>query len=602
MDRCFAYGTAPGRLLRPARTLLAAVVAAGALFSAHVADAQPTEIVSLTATNGPTNNASDSPSISAGRRYVAFVSKANNIVAGDTNGRADIFVRDRTLGTTVRVSVSSNGGESDKDSAHPSISSDGRFVAFDSVSATLVANDGNGQKDVFLHDRDADGDGIFDEPGAISTVRVSVDENGGERTRAATSPAVSGDGRWVAFEAAEGSGKTDIRIYDREAGRSRVASTNDEGSVGNGKSEHPQLSGSGRYLVFESNANNLVADDDNGAIDIFWIDRDADEDGVFDQASGTLVLRASLNTDGREGDGASTYPDVSDDGMHVTFASMAKNLDAGITNNKRDVFVRDMGLGFTFRISLGPDGVQGSAESTLPWISGDGRCIAFQSAAPELVSNDTNGRRDVFLYDRDVDQNGDFDDLGGVTLSRVSLGAMGVEANNHSGDIVRPALSADGLGVVFNSPSTNLVGGDENGKRDVFLRTTRCSSSGFGFVPITPCRLVDTRDENGPVGGPSISGNQERAFSAADVCGIPSRAKALAAIITVVAPGAAGFFTLYPPGTSRPLASSVNFTAGQTRTNNQFISLSTDGLASFGAYNGAAESADLLIDVTGYFN
>lgn len=603
MDRRPKNEAAPRLISRVASALaMSAAALVGVLRLVPAAHAQPTELVSLTEASEQTNNTSDSPAVSADGRYVAFVSKANNIVAGDTNSRADIFVRDRTLGTTVRVSVSSAGAEADKDSANPTISSDGRFVAFDSVSATLVANDLNGQKDVFLHDRDSDNDGTFDEPGEISTVRASVDETGTERTRAAMLPAISGDGRWVTFEAAEGSGKQDVRIFDRDAGTSQVASTDDNGVVGNGKSENPQISGTGRYVVFESNANNLVADDDNGTIDIFWVDRDADENGTFDEALGTLIARASLTSDEEEADGASKYPDVSDDGMHVTFASVAENLDTGITNNKRDVFVRDMGLGLTFRISLGPGGAEGQAESTLPWISGDGRCIAFQSAASELVSNDTNGRRDVFLYDRDADRNGTFDDLGGVTLTRVSVDSTGAEANNHSGDIVRPALSGDGLSAVFNSASTNLVEDDDNGKRDVFLHTTRCDDDGYLFHPITPCRMVDTRDADGPVGGPTILGNEERAFSAADICGVPSSAKALAAIITVVGPQASGFFTLYPLGTSRPVASSVNFAAGQVMNNNQFISLSTDGSASFNAYNGSPAVADLIVDVTGYFN
>lgn len=600
MDRCLHTGPAWCRVPPVARTLVASAIALLPLV--RPASGQPTELVSLTDASEQTNNTSDSPSVSADGRHVAFISKANNIVSADSNGRVDVFVRDRELGTTVRVSVSSAGAEADKDSANPSISADGRFVAFDSVSTTLVANDLNGQKDVFLHDRDTDSDGIFDEPGHISTVRASVDENGIERTRAAMLPAISGDGRWVAFEAAEGSGKQDVRIYDRDAGTSRVASTDDAGVAGNGKSENPQLSGTGRYLVFESNANNLIASDENGAVDIFWVDRDADGDGIFDETAGTLILRASVNSDEEAGDGASKFPDVSDDGLHVTFASTAENLDTGITNNKRDVFVRDMGLGLTFRISLGPGGAEGQAESTLPWISGDGRCIAFQSAASTLVSNDTNSRRDVFLYDRDADRNGSFDDLGGVTLTRVSVDSTGAEANNHSGDIVRPVLSANGLAAAFNSASTNLVVDDDNGKRDVFLHSTRCDDSGFPFTPITPCRLLDTRDGDGPVGGPSIPGNEERTFSAADICDVPSNAKALAAVITVVGPEGTGFFTLYPLGTSRPVTSSVNFSAGQVMNNNQFISLSTDGSASFTAYNGSPAVADLVVDVTGYFN
>ncbi len=600
MNRCAEICPARHRVRSVASALAASLLVT--TFLVRAVDAQTTELVSLTSAGDQTNNTSDSPSVSADGRYVAFISKANNLIASDTNGQVDVFVRDRTAGTTVRVSVSTAGAESDKDVTNPSISSDGRFVAFESVATTLVANDLNGQKDVFLHDRDVDTDGIFDEAGAISTVRASVDDAGLERTRSSSLPAISGDGRWVAFQAAEGSGKQDVRVFDRDAGTSRVLSIDSSGVVGNNKSENPQLSASGRYLVFESNSTNLVAGDSNSTVDIFWVDRDGDGNGTFDEALGTVTLRASLNSAEEEGDGASKHADVSDDGVHVVFSSTAENLDTGITNNKRDVFVRDMSVGETFRISLGPGGVEGDAESTLPWVSADGRCVLFQSAASTLVGNDTNSRRDVFLYDRDADNDGALDDLGGVSLARVSVDSDGVQAGNHSGDIVRPVISADGLSAVFNSAASNLVVDDDNGKRDVFLHRTVCGDIGFLFNPITPCRLVNTLDADGPVGGPSLPGNDERTFSAESICGIPANAKALSVVLTVVAPQAAGYFTLYPVGTSRPVASSLNFTAGAIVNNNQFVALSKDGTAAFKAYNGAPAVADLIVDVNGYFN
>lgn len=579
---------------------LGAVVVA-ATFASGPASAQMTELVSVPQVDPLGNDTSDSPSVSADGRFVAFTSKANNMVVGDVNTRADVFVRDRNTGTTVRVSVSSAGAAADRDCENPSISADGRFVAFDSTATNLVGADPDSVRDVFLHDRDTDVDGIFDEPGAISTVRASVDESGVARTRASRKPAVSGDGRWVAFEADEPSTKQDIRVFDRLAGTSTILSIDNDGFVGGGKSENPQISSSGRFLVFESDSDSLVPTDDNFAPDVFLVDRDADANGTFDEVLGTLTLRASVNSEEEEADGSSRYPDVSDDGRYVVFASVADNLDAGITNGKRDIFIRDIDDGVTFRISLGQGGVEGSSESTVPWISGDGRCVAFQSAASEFAGEDDNGERDVFVYDRDADFDGVFDDVGGTLLSRVSVGSLGEQANGPSGDVVRPVLSSDGLHAVFNSGAPNLVPDDTNGKRDVFAHGTSCSSDGFLFYPLTPCRLLDTRDEDGPVGGPPIDGRAERTFAAGGICGVPANAKAISVVISVVQPQSAGFFTLYPSTTSLPVASSVNFAAGGVTNNNQFLTLSGDGTGSFKVFNGAAGPADLIVDVTGYF-
>ncbi len=565
------------------------------------ANAQPTERVSLTPAGAETNNTSDSGSVSLDGRHVAFVSRATDIVAGDGNASDDVFVRDATTGAIVRVSVSSAGGEADKESANPSISSDGRFVAFESVATNLVTDDLNGQRDVFLHDRDVDVDGVFDEVGAISTVRASVDETGLERPRPSSFPALSGDGRWVAFEAAEGASNQDVRVFDRDVGTSRVRSIDSAGVIGNGKSEKPQLSSSGRYLVFESNSDNLVVGDGNGADDVFWVDRDGNANGTYDELD-TVTVRASVSSAEVEGEDASREPDVSDDGAYVVFASTAENLVVGDTNDKTDIFVRDIQLGETLRVNLGAGGVEAAADSGLPWISADGRCILFQSAARNLVGDDRNGQRDVFLYDRDADNDGVLDDAYGTALGRVSVDSTGVEANSDSGDNYRPVLSADGLSAVFASGATNLVVGDHNGKRDVFVHRTTCGDVGFMLTPITPCRLLDTRDVDGPVGGPRVPAVSERRISAAEICGIPRNAKAITAVLTVVGAEAAGYFTLYPSGTSRPVASSVNFLAGEVMNNNQFIALSVDGTAAFNAYNGAPGAADLIVDVTGYFN
>lgn len=446
------------------------------VFATVPAGAQ-TVLLSVDDAEAQANDASDTPSVSQNGRYVAFVSQSTNLVAGDTNVRDDIFVRDRILGTTVRVSVDSAGVQSDRDCENPSISTDGRFVAFDSTATNLVVGDTNGVRDVFLHDRDTDEDGIFDEAGQISTIRVSVDGAGAERARASSVASVSGDGAWVAFQGNKSSGTSDILVYDVGAGVTRILSVDSAFVAGNSDHENPQLSEDGRYLVFESSSDNLVAADTNNEVDVFLVDRDVDENGTMDEVGGILTRRASVDSAGLEANDASRYPHVSDDGRHVVFASTATDLIASDTNNKRDVFLHDFGTGTTVRVSESLGGVEGDGESTWPAISGDGRIVVFQTAATNLVADDTNNRRDVLVFDRDTDADDILDEVGATALYRASVDGNGAQANDDSGDVSRPVISTDGLFAVFNSAATNLVMPDTNGKRDVFGRfTSECGN------------------------------------------------------------------------------------------------------------------------------
>lgn len=465
----------PSSLLRGTGFVLASLSLC--LASPPVAPAQPTIALSVDVGGDPGNDVSDAPSISEDGRYVAFTSKATDLIALDTNGRRDVFVRDRVAGTTVRVSVSSAGVAADRDCENPSISRDGRWVAFDSTATNLVAADGNGVRDVFLHDRDVDEDGIFDEPGQVSTIRASVDGLGLERTRASSVPSVSAGGEYVAFQGNKSSGQSDILIFDAAAGATFVASVDSAGVVGNGDAENPQISASGRYLVYDSNSDNLVAADGNGKIDAFLHDRDPDEDGVFDEVGEISTIRVSVDSVGAEGNDHSRYPWVSDDGRFVVFASTADDLVGSDTNGKRDVFLRDVAGGSTTLVSQSLAGIQGDLESTYPAISGDGRIVIFQTAATNLVLSDGNSRRDVLVLDRDTEADGIFDEAGFTALYFVSVDTGGSLGNDHSGEAIRPKVSASGLFATFSSVATNLVANDTNGKRDVFGRfTSECGN------------------------------------------------------------------------------------------------------------------------------
>jgi Tol biopolymer transport system component len=309
-------------------------------------------------------------SISADGRYVAFRSYASNLVANDNNGVTDIFVRDRLSGETTRVSVDLNGNEANGNNYQASISADGRYVAFKSYASNLVANDNNGVTDVVVHDRLSG-----------ETTRVSVDSNGNE---------------------------------------------------GNGNSHQASISADGRYVAFNSWANNLVANDNNNRFDIFVHDRQSGE-----------TTRVSIDSNGNEANNESLKPSISVDGRYVAFYTLATNLVANDNNRHYDIFVHDRQSGETTRVSVDSNGNEANNESLKPSISADGRYVAFESRATNLVANDNNGYKDIFVHDR---QSGE--------TTRVSVDSNGNEANSQIKD---PSISADGRYITFFSQATNFV-------------------------------------------------------------------------------------------------------------------------------------------------
>src|SRR5437016_8015596 len=239
------------------------------------ADAQTTERVSVASGGTEGNGASLSSALSADGRFVAFVSAATDLVAADTNGVSDVFVHDRQTGATERVSVASGGAEGNGSSGligfafPPALSADGRFIAFVSFATNLVAGDTNGATDVFVHDRQTG-----------TTERVSVASGGTQSNAASLGSALSADGRFVAFQsdatnlvAGDTNGATDVFVRDRQTGMTERVSVASDGTQANNVSSYPALSADGRFVAFESDATNLVAGDTNGATDVFVHDR-----------------------------------------------------------------------------------------------------------------------------------------------------------------------------------------------------------------------------------------------------------------------------------------------------------------------------------------
>jgi Tol biopolymer transport system component len=347
--------------------------------------ARTTERVSIGAQGVEPNGASFESSVSSNGRFVGFASNASNLVRGDHNGATDVFVRDRALGSTERVSVGAGGAEGKGISSLCSLSANGRFVAFASTAPNLVAADSNGVRDVFLRDRALD-----------TTERVSVSGRGAAANAASGQPFVSADGRFVSFTSgasnlvgSDTNGASDVFLRDRAARTTRRISVRSGGAQADGASSESSISGNARFVVFQSVASGLVPRDANARTDVF----------VHDRVTGATT-RVSVGSGGAEANGNSLLGEqlgISADGRFVTFASGAGNLVPNDGNGTSDVFVRDRVSGTTTRLSVSDAGRAGNGTSSRPTIAPAGRHVAFVSAATTLVASDTNGVQDVFV-------------------------------------------------------------------------------------------------------------------------------------------------------------------------------------------------------------
>ncbi len=388
---------------------------------------------------------SASPALSAGGTLVAFASQSPDLVPGDTNRTADVFVHDRGAGTTSRVSVGNASEQPDGASFDPAISADGRYVAFASLATNLSAGDTNGASDVFVRDTDQ---------GRTTRVPLPAGLEG-----AACAPAISGDGLTVAFVVYTGSTGcdddavvSDVFVYQQ--GSTILASAAPGGAEADGPSWDPALSGDGRTVAFTSDATNLVAGDSNALADVF-IAR------LGEAGAPPAVTRVSVGSDGAQADGASTSPSLSADGAHVAFASEADDLVPGDGNDDVEVFVRDLAPGTTTRV--GPLPAEGAA--TEPALSADGLTVAF-TFEPDVSAAGAPLASAVLRHDR----------LTGSVIP-VSIGPAGEAGDSSS---FAPAISVNGDVVAFASEAANLVAGDTNGVGDIFVHD-RHPGAGLGY-------------------------------------------------------------------------------------------------------------------------
>ncbi|MFI6007036.1 hypothetical protein ACIA98_43110 [Streptomyces sp. NPDC051366] len=408
---------------------------------AHATDGEPKP-----AGTAPIGNSASGPSISADGRYVAFASLARDLVAGDTNRADDVFVRDRQTGVITRVSVDSAGNQANNVSRNPSISADGRYVAFESFATNLVAGDTNRYRDIFVHDLQTG-----------ETTGVSVGSHGEQSDSESSHPSISADGRFVAFDSPASNlvfGDTndihDVFVRDRQTGETTRVSVDSNGRQGDGISQLPSISADGRYVAFSSGAKTLsLFPDNNHADDVF----------VHDRLTG-YTDRISVGPDGNEGNSASRTATISADGRFVAFESTASNLVAGDTGGPidTDIFLYDRVTRTTTQVNLGPNGLSdsktpGQERTTL---SADGRYIAFVSGEDKLVTGDTNSSWDVYVRDRVT-----------ATTTRVSVANDGSQSDGYS---YSPSISADGHHVAFTTSATNLGGDGTSRKFNLYVR------------------------------------------------------------------------------------------------------------------------------------
>jgi Tol biopolymer transport system component len=344
-----------------------------------------TERVSVSSSGHQANAGSRWPSISANGRFVALESFASNLVAGDTNQASDVFVHDRLTGKTQRISVTSSGEEGDGDSRRPSISGNGGLIAFDSAASNLVPGDTNGVADVFVHDMtsgeterisvstdgkqgsgssqrasiSADGETVAFMSWASNLVPAysarrwriyvrarltgvtegaSVSSSGVQADNWSDWASISADGRFVAFRSGatnlvprRTSAGHDVFVRDRLARKTECVSMSSLGVPPNGRCGRPAINADGRFVAFASGASNLVKGDTNGSLDVFLRDRH--------KAS---TERVSVSSAGEQGNMASWPVSISANGRAVAFTSRASNLVPSDTNAAMDVFVRDL--------------------------------------------------------------------------------------------------------------------------------------------------------------------------------------------------------------------------------------------------------------------
>ncbi|MDP2260745.1 MAG: FG-GAP-like repeat-containing protein, partial [Caulobacter sp.] len=399
-----------------------------------------TSRVSVDEVGAEADGSSDGAQFSPDGTKMLFHSDASNLVAGDTNGSTDVFIKDLLTGAVTRISTDALGGEGNFFSWQAKFSPDGTKVLFISWASDLVAGDTNGVGDVFIKDL-VTGD----------ITRVNTDALGGEANSQTYGASFSPDGTKVVFAtsasnlvAGDTNGTTDVFIKDLTTGAVTRISTNAADGQSNAHSLNPVFSPDGTKVAFLSSSSDLVAGDTNSVYDIF----------IKDLTTGAIE-RVSLDSLGGQANGGSNEIVFSPDGARIAFSSSASNLVAGDTNGDQDIFIKDLISGAVTLVSADELGRLAHGDSYNPVFSPDGTRIMFHSNAGNLTPGDNSENDDIFIKD-----------LVTGEVTRISRTLAGGSTTQDSSAAV---FSPDGTRVAFTSYDGAIIDGDTNGVEDVFI-------------------------------------------------------------------------------------------------------------------------------------
>lgn len=406
----------------------------GSVAFADAAYGQPAKL-SAAAAGAPGTGDSKSASVSGDGRFVAYASNGSNLIEGDTNGKQDIFLHDRQLGTTRRISVGSGGAQADGDSYAPYVSLDGSYVLFTSKAANLIGGDTNFHEDLFLYNAGAD-----------TVSRVASYVSGSEFAGTGSSYAISAEGRYVVYAGKAGStGTHDIWLLDRRTNGVKIIAR--QNFIYETFRSRLSISADGRFIAFDSIGSKIVPDD----MRTTYASRDRAV-YLFDAALDEMKL-ISRSPSGERGNHYSYYPVISADGRYISYLSKASNIVAADTQQTQDVYVYDRLTETTELASLNGQGEQIAADAYDPSISADGRYVSFHSEGAFDPAD--AGRTDVYVRDR----------IAGTTRW-VSRKASGGNADQPAD---RAALSSDGGTVVFETSATDMTEtADADAVRDLY--------------------------------------------------------------------------------------------------------------------------------------
>ena len=462
--------------------------------------------VSVASDGTQADHYSNDPVISADGRYVAFSSRANNLHPPGWEGTA-IYVHDRQIGQTTLVSRSTCGRLANRDAFYPTISADGRYVAFETTATNLFHDDdcdgycdpgnqycdNNNLADIYMHDR---------QTGETTLVSFSPSNTypwGG------WNPRISADGRYVAHEGqiTYYDNYRDVVLRDRVAGQTELISLALDGaSAGNYGAQLASpavISADGRYVVFESESTNLVPNDTNECgtplpgicQDVFVSDRQTGQ-----------TSRVSVASDGSQANWQSRGGSISADGRYVVFDSDATNLVPNDPNGGADVFLHDRQTGETTRLSVASYGYQegGGMDGV---ISADGRFVAFSSPANDLVPNDTNGDDDIFVCELGIGEPPTATPTATPTNTPTPTPTPTIPPTPTPSDVIHGQVTYVGAGI--GGINLTLWRGSAGGSSLVQTTTTQ-ANGGYQFTgvpPLLPGEWYRMQYRNGQDGNPS---------------------------------------------------------------------------------------------------